>query len=459
MLERDAVVGGLAQTVEHNGYLFDIGGHRFYTSVPLVQQLWEETLGDDLLTRPRLSRIYYHGRFFHYPMEVWNVFRNLGPWEVARCTASYVKSHLSPVHPEDDFETWVSNRFGKRLFDLFFRTYTEKVWGIPCKEIRAEWAAQRIRGLSFVSVARNAMRGSGAVRSLIKSFRYPRKGPGMMWERMAERLQADGCPILLEHPVERIELGPGGVTRVWAGGREFKADHVVNTLALRDWIGMLEPAAPKELAQAANGLRYRDFLTVALMVRGRDLFPDNWIYVHEPGVAVGRVQNYTNWSPEMSPDPEISCLGLEYFCNDGDSLWNSTDAALVSRATSELDKLGLTRGHEIVDAAVVRAAKAYPVYDGNYKSSLELIRDWLNCVPNMHVAGRNGMHRYNNQDHAMLSGILAARNAAGADHDLWALAHGEQYLEETSDALVEDWKRLEESQPRVPERMVKGAGT
>jgi protoporphyrinogen oxidase len=454
VLERDSVVGGLARTVDYNGYLFDIGGHRFYTVVPLIEKIWRETLGEDFLTRPRLSRIYFKRRFYHYPLEPLNVVFNLGPAELLRVTFSYVAAHLRPVRPEDDFETWVRNRFGQRLYEMFFKTYTEKVWGMSCKEIRAEWAAQRIRGLSFLSILQNALWKPTGARSLIKSFQYPRRGPGMMWEKMRDRLVQRGHQVLTNHGVERLERRPGQHSiRVIAAGRSFEAAHVVNTLPLRDWILMLSPPAPEPVLQAARSLKYRDFLTVALMVRGRGLFPDNWIYVHDPGVKVGRIQNYTNWSPEMSPDPGVSCLGMEYFCFEGDGLWTLSDEDLELMAADELRRLGLVSSPEVVDSAVVRVPKAYPVYDGNYRQALATIQEWLKQMPSMHVAGRNGMHRYNNQDLAMLSGILAARNSAGASYDLWSLAHDESYLEESSDEVVAFWRKLEEYQPAIPERI------
>ncbi len=452
VLERDAVVGGLARTVDHKGYLFDIGGHRFYTAVPMIDRIWRETLGEDFLTRPRLSRIFYRGRFFHYPLEPWDVIRNLGPTELVRSTMSYLAAHLHPSEKEEDFESWVCNRFGRRLYELFFKTYTEKVWGISCKEIRAEWAAQRIRGLSFLSVLKNAMWKPTGARSLIKSFEYPRRGPGMMWEKMRDRLVARGHEVLTGHGVEKIEWRPDRASiRVFAGGQWFEAEHVINTLPLKDWIGMLSPSPPEETTRAAAELKYRDFLTVALMVRGRDLFPDNWIYVHDPDVKVGRIQNYTNWSPEMSPDPEVSCLGMEYFCFEGDGLWTTDDKALEQMAAEELTRLGLVKSPSIVDSAVIRIPKAYPVYDGNYRQALNTIQAWLKQMPGMHAAGRNGMHKYNNQDLAMMSGILAARNVAGAGYDLWSLAHDDQYLEESDDEVAALWRKLESYQPAVPE--------
>lgn len=451
IVEKDDRVGGLSRTLEYKGFLFDVGGHRFYTTSRLVESIWEETLGGDFLTRSRLSRIYYRGRFFQYPLNPWDVLRGLGPVEVLRCALSYAKSHLAPTLPENDFATWVTNRFGRRLFEMFFRTYTEKVWGIPCDKISAEWAAQRIRGLDFLSVVANAFRSQhGQIRTLTKQFRYPRCGPGMMWERMAEQLRRDGVEIFTESAVERIEWSPGRVEAVTAAGRRFQPDQVISTLALKDLIQFLQPAPPTELQRAGELLRYRDFLIVALMVRGQDLFPDNWIYVHDPEVRVGRIQNFNNWSPEMSPDPMVTSLGLEYFCSRGDALWSTPDEELIQQASAELQKLRLAPGAQVVDGVVLRVPRAYPVYDGGHRTALEQVRRFLQANPNLHIAGRNGMHRYNNQDHAMLSGILAARNAAGARYDVWAVNSEGRYLEETSDDIEQQWSRIERHQPLVP---------
>lgn len=468
VLEREAAVGGLSRTVEHGGFLFDIGGHRFYTRSRLVETIWKDLLGDDLLTRNRISRIYYRGRFFQYPLDPRDVITGLGLTEILRCAASYVWSHVRPCRPEDNFEAWVRNRFGQRLYQIFFRTYTEKVWGMPCANISAEWAAQRIRGLSLRSLVSEALRrntngntahpnGNSPVRSLIHSFYYPRRGPGMLWNRMAEQLGENGCRVLTQMPVERIHWEPGRILSVRAGGQEFKAESVISTLALRDFVHLLDPAPPEWLRAAAANLKYRDFLIVTLMIRGANLFPDNWIYVHAPDVAVGRIQNFNNWSPEMSPDPQITCLGMEYFCSEGDALWNASDSELFVRARRELEHLGLARGREIVDGAVLRIRKAYPVYDAGYRKSQQAFRRFLDGIPNLQVAGRNGLHRYNNQDHAMLSGIMAARNLLGARYNVWGVNEDGHYLEESADDdLSSEWIQISDDQPRVPKMHAAG---
>lgn len=466
VFEQDSEVGGLSRTVNHRGFLFDIGGHRFYTRSRLVEKIWKDLLGDDLLTRNRISRIYYRGRFFQYPLDLKDVIAGLGPAEIILCAGSYLWSHLRPCRPEDSFEAWVRNRFGRRLYEIFFRPYTEKVWGIPCGKISAEWAAQRIRGLSLRSLVSEALHrntngnraanGNGHVRSLTHTFYYPRRGPGMLWNRMAQQLRENGCRVLTQMPVERIRWKPGKILGVRAGGQEFQAESVISTLALRDFVQSLDPPAPEWLQKASAGLRYRDFLIVTLLVRGANLFPDNWIYVHAPDVSVGRIQNFNNWSPEMSPDPEITCLGMEYFCSEGDALWNNSDTELFLRARRELEQLGLARGREIQDGSILRVKKAYPVYDANYQEGQAAFRRFLDGIPNLQVAGRNGLHRYNNQDHAMLSGIMAARNLLGARYNVWAVNDDDHYLEEAADDLSSEWIQIAEDQPRIPKMHVAG---
>jgi protoporphyrinogen oxidase len=452
VLEQDAVVGGLARTVEHKGFRFDIGGHRFYSKVWLVQQIWRDILGEDLLTRKRLSRIYYKSRFFRYPLEPFDAFRGLGALETFRCGLSFLRSRLFASLPERDFETWVSNRFGRRLFETFFKSYTEKVWGMDCRKIGAEWAAQRIQGLSLWSLLRDAVlpRTGKRIKTLIKDFQYPRLGPGMLWSRMREIVEQRGVPVILNASVESVQWRAGKVVSVRGGGKTYKGAQFISSIPIRELIEKLDPIAPKALSEAAEKFHYRDFILVALMVRGRNLFPDNWIYLHDPSVAAGRVQNYGNWSPEMTPDPDLTCLGVEYFCNTSDAIWRAADEDLVTLAKREMAQLGLLREEDVVDGAVVRMPKAYPVYDDSYQDGLGVVRKFLAEVPNLQLVGRNGMHRYNNQDHSMLTAILAARNVAGARFDLWNLSVDEDYLEAGPQISNEELAAMEQSQPLVP---------
>jgi protoporphyrinogen oxidase len=425
VLEAEDQVGGLAKTVERDGYRFDLGGHRFFTKSREVNDLWHEVMGDEFLLRPRMSRIYWNNRYLDYPLRGSDVIKKLGPIELARCMVSYARAAAKRNKVDNSLEDWVTNRFGRRLFELFFKTYNEKVWGAPASEIRAEWAAQRIKGLSFFSAARAAFFGNkgNKVKSLISEFNYPRYGPGQMWEKMAAAIVAQGGEVLLETPVERIELVGSRVVEVEAGGELYELpDTVISSLPLREVVEMVHPHAPREVQDAARGLNYRDFLTVALVVDGEDLFPDNWIYIHEPKVRVGRIQNYRSWSPWMVPDPTKACVGLEYFCFAGDELWTMADDDLVELAAKELQQLGLVDRSKVERGYVTRVPKAYPIYDSNYAGRVETIRKWLDGIENLQQVGRNGLHRYNNSDHSMLTAMRAVENALeGSEHDIWAV--------------------------------------
>ena len=452
VLEADEQVGGLAKTVvDAEGYRFDLGGHRFFTKNQEVNDLWLEIMGDEFLTRPRMSRIFWRGRYLDYPLSAKDVIHKLGPLELLRCALSYALAAVTPRGREENFEQWVSNRFGNRLYNHFFRTYTEKVWGVPCTELRAEWAAQRIKGLSFFSAARSAIFGNkgNKIKSLIDSFQYPRYGPGQMWETMTERIEALGGEVRTGTRVDRLEIVDGDVVRVHAGGEAIEPKAVISSLPLRDMVAITDPEAPQEVRQAAQDLRYRDFLTVALVLEGEDLFPDNWIYIHEDGVRVGRIQNYRSWSEWMVPDPDKACIGLEYFCFDGDDLWTMPDEDLVALATAELDQLGLASPEKVLRGHVVRVPLAYPMYDAQYAARVATIRDWLDDLGNLQQVGRNGLHRYNNSDHSMLSAMRAVDNAiAGASHDIWAVNVESVYLEEATDADNEHpYKRVPGTQP------------
>ena len=423
VLEAEDQVGGLAKTVCVDGYRFDLGGHRFFTKSTEVDELWHEVLGDEFLLRPRMSRIYWNKRYLDYPLRGPDVVRKLGPVELSRCMASYVRAASRRDKVDDSFEDWVSNRFGRRLFELFFKSYTEKLWGVPTTEIRAEWAAQRIKGLSFFSAAKAAFFGNkgNKVKSLISEFHYPRFGPGQMWEAMSDAIEEEGGVVRLSAPVDRLELAGERVVEVEAGGISYTLpDAVISSLPLRTVVELTSPAPPDDVRAAARGLRYRDFLTVALVVDGRDLFPDNWIYIHEPGVRVGRIQNYRSWSPWMVPDPDKACVGLEYFCFAGDDLWTMDDDALVELAAAELEQLGLASRSKVERGFVTRVPKAYPIYDTDYAARVATIRRWLDGIDNLQQVGRNGLHRYNNSDHSMLTAMRAVDNLlAGAHHDIW----------------------------------------
>ncbi|MGH2953724.1 MAG: NAD(P)/FAD-dependent oxidoreductase [Solirubrobacterales bacterium] len=431
VLEASGEVGGLARTVVRDGYRFDLGGHRFYTKAAEVEALWTELLGDELLLRPRLSRIYWRGRFIDYPLRAGDVVRKVGPIELARSGGSYLGARVRRQRDPRTFEDWVSGRFGRRLFELFFRSYTEKVWGVPTSEIRAEWAAQRIRDLSLWRAARTALLGGdGGIRSLTTEFLYPRLGPGQMWEAMAAEIRRLGGEIRTRSPVTGLRLAADGLT-ITAGDARLRASAAISSLPLRTLAAIADPAPAPRVARAAGGLRYRDFVTVALIIDGADPFPDNWVYVHEPSVRVGRIQNFRAWSPDLVPEAGRACVGMEYFCFEGDELWSAPDERLVELAAAELERLGLAAAERLVRGHVVRVPRAYPIYDADYAGRVATIRAWLERHPRLQQVGRNGLHRYNNSDHSMLTAMRAVENVCdGREHDLWAVNADGAYLEE-----------------------------
>ncbi len=438
VLEGSDMVGGISQTARYKGYRFDIGGHRFFTKITPVQKLWEELLGDDFIDVPRLSRIHYGGKYFHYPLKAFNALSGLGIINAVRILASYAHAKMYPSPVEENFEQWVTNRFGKRLYEIFFKTYTEKVWGIPCTEIRAEWAAQRIQGLSLARAILSAtalQRRNNDIKTLIHTFKYPRYGPGQMWEACRDKIEAMGGKVLMQHFVTSIDGQDGRVNAVTAnspqGTARFEADHVISTTDIRSLVRCFGDSAPDVARHAAEGLRYRDFLVVALILDKQDLFPDNWIYVHTPGVRVGRIQNFNNWSAAMVPDAGHTCLGMEYFCFEGDGLWESKDEDLIALASREIEALGLAKAGDVVDGSIVRMQKAYPIYDGAYREHLDNVRAFIDRIPNLHTVGRNGMHKYNNADHSMYTSMLTLENMLGeASHDVWAVNTDFEYHEE-----------------------------
>ncbi len=433
VLESTSQVGGIARTEVRDGYRFDLGGHRFFTKVREVDDLWHEIMKEEFLKRPRQSRIYWRGKFLEYPLQGMDVIRKLGPIELTLCLLSYLWAAIKPKGREDTFEVWVSNRFGKRLYGHFFKSYSEKVWGVPADEIRAEWAAQRIKGLSFFAAAKSAFFGNrgNKIKSLISEFNYPRYGPGQMWEQMTEDIQAHGGEVRLNAPVTRLRFDGPRVVEVVAGGETLTPSHVISSLPLRTTVGIAEPEAPVDVRDAARGLRYRDFLTVALVIANENLFPDNWIYIHDPSVRVGRIQNFRSWSPWMVPNDTDASIGMEYFCFEGDDLWNMPDDELVALATREIQQLGLARAENVRFGFAVRVHKAYPMYDAEYGERVATIRGWLDPLANLQQVGRNGLHRYNNSDHSMLTAMRAVDNILlGAHHDLWAVNAESVYHEE-----------------------------
>ena len=438
VVEATDSVGGISRTVERDGWRFDLGGHRFFTKVPEVEAFWHEVLPDeDFLMRPRMSRILYRGKLFDYPLKPFNALFGLGVLEAIRCVLSYALVRVRPPKDQSNFEGWVAARFGWRLYRIFFKTYTEKVWGVPATDIQADWAAQRIKNLSLLNAVTSAFglgRSGGQITTLIEQFQYPRLGPGMMWDRARDLVLADGGQLRMQAKVASVRHAAGAAhTVVLADGTELSASAVVSTMPLPSLVRAMDPPAPADVLEAADGLSFRDFLTVALVVPASAGFPDNWIYIHEPGVRVGRVQNFGSWSPHLVKDG-YTCLGLEFFVSRGDDLWESTDEELVALGKAELATLGLAQTDQVQAGYVVRVPKAYPVYDEGYAGRVDLLRGWLaETVPNVHPVGRNGMHRYNNQDHSMLTAMLTVDNiVTGAQHDVWTVNVEEDYHEVVS---------------------------
>ncbi len=446
IIEQDPhYVGGISRTVEHEGYRFDIGGHRFFSKSQQVVDLWNEILPDDFIQRPRMSRIYYEGKFYSYPLRAFEALWNLGIVRSTLCMVSFAKAQVFPNKAVKSFEDWTVNQFGHKLYSIFFKTYTEKVWGMPCDEMSADWAAQRIKGLSLWSAVVDGLKRSLGLnrapndgmqtKTLLETFRYPRLGPGMMWDAARDKIVATGRgEVLMGHTLKQLASDGNDGWRLTAthGVSEtvIRARHAISSAPLRDLAARLHPLPQASLA--AKQLRYRDFLTVALKIRSDDLFPDNWIYIHDSKVKVGRIQNFRSWSPEMVPEAGVACVGLEYFCFAGDGLWSMSDADLIDLATRETAILGLVSAEQVIGGAVVRQEKAYPVYDEDYSAHVAVLREELEGQnPTLHLVGRNGMHRYNNQDHAMMTAILTVENikAEARVYDVWCVNEDAEYHE------------------------------
>ncbi len=443
VVEEDSVVGGISRTVERDGWRFDIGGHRFFTKVKPVEEFWHRVLPpEDFLLRPRMSRIFYDGKFYDYPIKLGNALSNLGVIEAVRCGLSFLWVRLRPPKDVTTLEGYIVSNYGWRLYEHFFKTYNEKLWAVSASEISADWGAQRIKGMSLWTAVwepiRSSLRGkrrdrSKQVTSLIDEFQYPKYGPGMMWESCAEQIVSMGGTLRMETSATTVHVedgAAGAVTvRSAAGEERIPVSHVISSMPFTSLARIVDPPVPEEVAAAAADLRYRDFLTVALVVPEERGFPDNWIYIHSPDVKVGRIQNFGSWSPYMVKDGR-TCLGMEYFVFEGDDLWTREDDELIALGTNELAAIGLVDPADVESGYVVRMPKAYPVYDDVYRDNVDVIRRWFEKhASNVHPVGRNGMHKYNNQDHSMYTAMLTVENIRGAHHDIWSVNVEEEYHE------------------------------
>jgi len=441
-------VGGISRTEEYKGYLFDIGGHRFFSKSEEVEALWRDILPSDIMERPRQSCIYYKGKFYPYPLRAFQTLRNLGIWESFLCVLSYIKARLHPITPAQSFRDWVTNKFGARLFSIFFKSYTEKVWGISCDTLSADWAAQRIRGLNlsqailssfgkgFAFLRRPDKVRAKIIKTLIENFRYPKRGPGMLWSAARDKILAAHYDIEMNMRVESFAWDDK--TALWTVSamqdgvkKTYHTRHIISSAPLRETIPAITPLPA--CVNRVQQLRYRDFVLVALILDTPSVFQDNWIYIHDPELKAGRIQNFASWSPYMLPEGGKGCLGLEYFCQDGDAFWQRPDDELIAFAKDELVKLKLATADQVKDGCVVRQKKAYPVYEGDYRDILLDLKHELDAsYPTFHVVGRNGMHRYNNQDHAMMTAMLTVKNIVAGQrlYDVWAVNEDAEYHEE-----------------------------
>ncbi len=487
VLEATDRIGGISCTIEYKGNRMDIGGHRFFSKADRVMDWWtalmpvataepgEQTIqyqnrqsivmssdtteNSDLvmLVRPRKSRIYFLRSFFDYPLALnGKTLGQLGLWRTFKIGLSYIRARIFPRKQEKTLEDFLINRFGQELYGTFFKSYTEKVWGVPCDQISAEWGAQRIKGLSLRTAISHFLRqtfgrsGRGDIAqkktetSLIEKFLYPKYGPGQLWEYVARLVTEKDGEVRLGSRVDKLHVVDGGVVSVEAvhadGRREtIPADYVFSTMPIRDLIRSLDVPVPPEIRTIAEGLVYRDFITVGLLVdklavseQDGSLLRDTWIYIQEPDVLVGRLQIFNNWSPYMVADPSKVWIGLEYFCYEGDDLWKMPDAEIATFAIAEIEKIGILRAHDILDSHVVRVPKTYPAYFGTYDRFDEVVK-YMDRFENLFLVGRNGMHKYNNQDHSMLTAMTAVDNIIAGNLDkasLWQINTEQEYHEE-----------------------------
>jgi protoporphyrinogen oxidase len=436
VITKDEIAGGLCRTINFSGYLFDIGGHRFISESEEINRLWRDIMNGDLLKVQRLSRIYYRRRYFNYPLSFLNTFRNLGFIETLLCIASYLWHKYFTSRDGVTFESWIIKHFGKRLFKIFFKSYTEKVWGILCQDISADWAKQRIRGLSLRVAIQKVFFGlnKNYPKTLCEEFFYPKTGPGELYRRLQVLSAVNGAQFLFGENVIRVKHNGFRIISVQTAGtngeEEYAVDYLFSSIPLPIFVMSLDPVLPQRVIAEAKKLHFRSLIVVNIILDKKEVFPDQWLYVHSPEVKLGRIQNYKNWSPYTVIDRRKTTLGLEYFCNEGDSLWLANDVDLIQFAINELEKIGIASRKHLINAFVVRCAHAYPVYSLDYQKSVDIIRDYLSIFKNFQTMGRGGLFRYDNSDHALLTGIYAAKNFLGkSTFDLWAVNTEDGYLE------------------------------
>ena len=428
-------VGGLAKSLDLWNQRVDLGPHRFFSSDTRVNELWLEVAGKDYAMVDRLTRIYYKKKFYFYPLKPFDALFNLGFFQAFLCVLSYVKEKISPTPDDGTFESWVVNRFGRRLFDIFFKTYSEKLWGISCKELDADFAAQRIKKLSLFEAIKNAVFGGGGNKhkTLVDQFAYPLRGSGMVYENMRDSILSHGGHVWLNTPVKRLITSNGKATAIELENAEVhEFDHIISSMPISHLVTRI-PGVPEEIKNLASSLQFRNTILVYLHVQGVDLFPDNWLYVHSADLQMGRLTNFRNWVPDIYGKENSSILVLEYWCYDEDSLWKDSDASLIALAKKELIQTGLIKNAPISDGHVHKISKCYPVYEMGYRKKLVPVEEYLSGIQHLSVIGRYGAFKYNNQDHSILMGILAAENILkGSKHNLWDINTDYENYQEAS---------------------------
>lgn len=439
VLEMSDQVGGISRTIERDGFRFDIGGHRFFTKDEEVDQFFKDILGEEAIWVQRSSKIYYLGKYFDYPLKPANAIFGMGVGTTARCLADYGYVKIRNVFGKPEIvslEDWVSNEFGRELFKLFFKNYTEKVWGIDCSQIEAEWAAQRIKGLSLRVAVKDALfpQKNGKVATLIDKFLYPRLGIGRISERLAEDVEKLGNEVRMQSRVTAVNHDAGQITSLdvesGEGSYQLEVESLCSSMPLTELVLAMRPEAPVEVVEAVHKLRYRDLVTVNLMIDKPEVTDQTWIYIHDPSFKLGRIHEPRNWSSAMAPEGKSSIVA-EYFCFEGDDIWNTDDQALIDLTVDDLGRrLGFLNKEEVIGGFVVRVPKAYPMYELGYEGPLNIIRDYISSFDNLEIVGRYGTYKYNNMDHSMKTGILAARNILGESHDVWDVNAEKEYHEE-----------------------------
>lgn len=435
LYEASDKVGGLSKTIDLWNQKVDLGPHRFFSNDTKVNKLWLEVVEKDYHMVDRLTRIYYKKKFYYYPLKPFDALFKLGIGQAFLCVMSYFKEKIKPTKQDGSFEAWVTGRFGSRLYSIFFKTYSEKLWGIPCTELDEDFAAQRIKKLSLFEAVKNALFSGkkNKHKTLVDQFAYPIEGTGMVYERMKSFIEKNGGKVLCSTPVKKVVTEDGKAVKLeLVSGESLNFDHIISSMPITHLVKNL-PDVPADVVEAATNLKFRNTILVYLKVEGVDVFPDNWLYVHANDLQMGRITNFCNWVPEVNQGEKSTIVALEYWSYDHDEIWNYSDEELIALGKKELRQTGLVKDLEISEGHIVKIPKCYPVYGKGYKAPLEKVETYLNGIDNLSVIGRYGAFKYNNQDHSILMGLLAADNIINnQSHNLWEINTDYETYQETS---------------------------